>query len=64
MSKGDVLELYCAVMLCEPKARLEVVKVTVGPLITVVPITVAPSRKVTDPVLLDPSVAVKATDCW
>ena len=58
-----MLELYSAVILCEPTARLEVVNVTVGPDIVVVPMTVDPSRKVTDPVLPPPNVAVKVTDC-
>ncbi len=61
-STGEMLELYSAVILCEPTERLEVVNVAVGPVILVVPITVAPSRKTTVPVLPDPNIAVKVTD--
>ena len=50
-------------ILCEPTERIEVVNVTVEPLIVLLPITVPPSRKVTVPVLPDPNVAVKVTDC-
>jgi hypothetical protein len=58
-----MLELNCAVILCEPTERLEVVNVTVGPLTTVVPMTFPPSRKDTVPFLPDPNVAVNVTDC-
>ena len=56
--------MYCAVILCEPTERLEVVNVTVGPVMFAVPRKVAPSRKFTVPVLPLPNVAVKVTDCW
>jgi hypothetical protein len=55
--------LNCAVILCEPTERVEIVNGTIGPLTTEVPMTVAPSRKDTVPVLPDPKVAVKVTDC-
>ena len=38
-STGEA-ELYCAVMLWEPTERLEVVNVTIGSLMTAVPMTV------------------------
>lgn len=50
-------------MLCDPTVRVEVVNVAVVPLITPVPILVAPSKKVTTPVLVKGRVAVKVTDC-
>jgi hypothetical protein len=58
----EVSELYCAVILCEPTRRDEVVNVAVVPKTAPVPMTVTPSRKVTDPVLLTGNVAVKVTD--
>ena len=58
-----MLVLNSAVILCEPTGRLDVVYVTVGPEIVVIPMTVAPSRKDTVPVLPDPNVAVKVTAC-
>lgn len=62
-STFEVSELNCAVILCEPARRLEVVNVAVVPEITPVPMLVVPSNKVTDPVLLGGKVTVKVTDC-
>jgi hypothetical protein len=62
-SKFDVSVLNFAVILCAPKRSVEVVKVAVVPEITPVPMLVAPSRKVTVPVLPVGKVAVKVTDC-
>ena len=62
-STFDVSPLYCAVILCEPTRRLEIVNVELVPKTPPVPITVVPSRKVTAPTLLTGTVAVKVTDC-
>jgi len=59
----DVSELYCAVMLCEPAARAEVVNVATPPEIAPAPMLVAPSKNVMVPVLVGSAVAVKVTDC-
>ena len=61
-STADVEELYCAVILCVPTERLEVVNVAVEPEMRPDPITVEPSRKVMLPVLLGGTVAVNVTD--
>ncbi len=61
-STADVEELYCAVILWVPTARLEVVNDAELPEMSPVPITVAPSRKLIVPVLLGGTVAVKVTD--
>lgn len=58
---GDVLELYCAVMLCDPAVRLEVVIVAVVLEIVLLPMFVDPSKKVIVPVLPVATVAVKVT---
>ena len=55
--------MNCAAILCDPTERLEVVKVTVGPLIVAVPMMAPSEKKVTVPVLPEPKVAVKTTDC-
>ena len=57
----DVLELYCAVMLCDPAVRLEVVIVAVVLEIVLLPMFVDPSKKVIVPVLPVATVAVKVT---
>ena len=62
-STAEVLELNCAVMLCDSTARVEVVSVAVEPEIVPVPMLVVPSKKVTVPVLPEGTVAVKVTDC-
>ena len=56
-------EFNCAVILCDPTERLDVVKVAVVPTMTLLPILVAPSKKLTDAVLVTGIVAVKVTDC-
>jgi hypothetical protein len=61
-STAEVEELYCAVMLCVPTDRPEVVNVATEPEISPAPITVVPSRKLTFPVLLGGTVAEKVTD--
>jgi hypothetical protein len=56
---------YCAVMECEPAARMEVVNVATPPLSVPVPSVVTPSRNVTVPVGVPPApltVAVNVTD--
>jgi hypothetical protein len=58
----DVSVLYCAVILCPPAASVEVVNTAAPPEIAAEPMVVAPSRKVTVPVLLGSTVAVKVTD--
>ena len=58
----DVSELYCAVMLCAPAARLEVENTATPLTIALAPMLVPPSKKVTLPVLLASTVAVKVTD--
>jgi hypothetical protein len=59
----DVSELYCAVMLCPPTRRVEVVNVAVVPDTTPVPMVEAPSRKRTVPAPFPSGkVAVKVTD--
>jgi hypothetical protein len=63
MRVGEVLEAYCAVMLCEPAKRVEVVNVAVLPESELVPMGPAPSKNVTVPVALVATVAVKATVC-
>ena len=62
-SIGEVLELYCAVMLCDPAVRLEVVIVAVAPEIILLPILVDPSKKVIVPVLPVATAPVKVTVC-
>jgi hypothetical protein len=52
-----------AVILWEPPARVEIIRVAVVPDMAPVPMVVAPSRKVTEPVVPDGTVAVKVTDC-
>ena len=56
-------EFNCAVILCDPTERLDVVNVAVVPTMTLLPILVAPSKKLTDAVLVTGIVAVKVTDC-
>lgn len=58
----DVSELYCAVTLCAPTARLEVENTATPLTIALAPMLVPPSKKVTLPVLLGSTVAVKVTD--
>jgi hypothetical protein len=58
----EVSEPNVAVMLCEPKSRVDVVNVAVVPDIVPVPMLVAPSKKVTIPVLPEGKVTVKVTD--
>ena len=58
----DVSELYCAVILWPPTASVEVVNTATPPEIALEPMLVGPSRKVTVPVLLGSTVAVKVTD--
>ena len=59
----DVSELICAVILCAPTARVEVVSTATPPESELDPMLVEPSRKVTVPVLLGSTVvAVKVTD--
>jgi hypothetical protein len=50
-------------MLCDPTERLDVVNVAVVPVITPLPILVAPSTKLMTPVLVKGRVAVNVTDC-
>lgn len=59
----DVSVPNFAVILCDPAARVEIAKLAVVPDMTPVPIVLAPSRKVTEPVVPDGTVAVKVTDC-
>ena len=56
-------EFNFAVMLWDPTDRLDVVNVAVVPTMTLLPILVAPSKKLTDAVLVTGIVAVKVTDC-
>jgi hypothetical protein len=58
----DVSELYCEVILCAPTASVEVVNTATPAEIVPDPMLVDPSRKVTVPVLLGSTVAVKVTD--
>ena len=62
-STCEVSELYCAVILCDPTSRLEIVNVAVAPEMTPAPMLFEPSKKTTVPVLLGSNVAVKVTDC-
>jgi hypothetical protein len=50
------------VILCAPAASVEVVNTAAPPEIAEEPMVVAPSRKLTVPVLLGSTVAVKVTD--
>ena len=59
----EVSVLNFAVMLCEPTSSADVVSVAVLPEITPVPMLVAPSLNVTEPLFPDGRVAVKVTDC-
>jgi hypothetical protein len=54
----------CEVILCDPTARLEVVRLAVAPEIVIVPIFVVPSKNETVPDLPLGRVVVKVTDCW
>jgi len=51
------------VILCDPTERLDVVNDAVVPEIGLLPILVAPSKKLMVPVLVKGRVAVKVTDC-
>ena len=59
----ELSEFNCAVILCDPTERVDVVKAAVVPLITLLPILVAPSKKLMTPLLVKGRVAVKVTDC-
>ena len=60
---AELVELYCAVILCEPTERLDVVNVAVVPDMTPLPMLVEPSKKTIVPVFPVGTVPVKATDC-
>ena len=62
-STFEVSEFNCAVILCDPTDKADVVKVAVVPASTPLPILVAPSKKLTIPLLVIGVVAVKVTDC-
>ena len=62
-STDELSEFSCAVILCDPTERLDVTKVAVVPTMTLLPILVAPSKKLTTAVLVAGIVAVKVTDC-
>ena len=62
-STAEVSEFNCAVILCDPTERLDVANVAVVPTMTLLPIFVAPSKKLTAAVLVTGIVAVKVTDC-
>ena len=53
----------CAVILCDPTDNVDVVNDAVVPAIAPFPILVAPSKKLTVPLLVNCRVAVKVTDC-
>ena len=59
----ELLELYCAVMLCVPAKRLDVANTAIPPEITPLPILFVPSKKFIVPVFPVATVAVKVTDC-
>ena len=59
----ELLELYCAVMLCVAAKRLDVVNVAIPPEMTPLPILFTPSKKLIVPVFPLATVAVKVTDC-
>lgn len=62
-STAELSEFNCAVILCDPTDRVDVVNVAVVPVITPLPIKLGPSKKLMIPLLVAGIVAVKVTVC-